>query len=299
MIVVVILAANTIGAAPLLLVLIKTSLQNPEAAVNFAQNPGNISILGVDSNLGLVMLLLPFTASLVAFILLIKPVHEKPFTLVVNGTQKIRWRRFFTGAFVWLFLSALYLFIFLKIDPTNFILNNNSGSLIILIIVSLLLFPFQASMEEVLFRGYLMQGFAVLVRNKWFPLLMTSVLFGLLHSVNPEVKEFGFLAMMPHYIIFGLVFGIITILDDGIEAAMGAHSANNIFLSVMLTHSSSALQTDAVYEQVSMSPWLELPGLVLMGILSILILKKLLGWDNFTPLWSKVQPKQIGSETIN
>jgi membrane protease YdiL (CAAX protease family) len=299
MIVVVLLAANTIGAIPLMIALIKTALQNPEAATSFAQNPGDFSILGVDSNVGLAMMLLPFMASLFAFILLVKPIHGKPFTLVVNGTGKIRWKRFFTGAIVWLVLSGVYLFIFLRIDPANFTLNNTSGTLVTLIIVSLLLFPFQASMEEVLFRGYLMQGFAVLVRNKWFPLIVTSVLFGLMHAVNPEVKEFGFLTMMPHYIIFGLVFGIITILDDGIEVAMGAHSANNFFLSVMLTHKSSAMQTDAVYEQLSISPWLEFTGLVLMGIVFILILKKLLGWVNFNPLWSKIQPKQVESQSVN
>ncbi len=299
MIVVVLMAANTIGAIPLMVALIKTALQNPVAAASFAQNPGDFSSLGVDSNVGLIMLLLPFMASLFAFVLLIKPVHGKSFSLVVNGTGKIRWGRFFTGAVVWLFLSGLYLFVFLRINPTNFTLNNTSGSLVILVIVSLLLFPFQASMEEVLFRGYLMQGFAVLVRNKWFPLILTSVLFGLLHAVNPEVKEYGFMTMMPHYIGFGLVFGIITILDDGIEVAMGAHSANNFFLSVMLTHRSSAMQTDAVYEQLSISPWLEFTGFVLMGILFILILKKLLGWETFKPLWSKIQTEQTHSEPVN
>ena len=53
---------------------------------------------------------------------------------------------------------------------------------------------------------------------------------------------------MPQYIVFGLIFGIITILDDGIEAAMGAHAANNIFLCIMVTNESSALQTPALYD---------------------------------------------------
>ena len=77
--------------------------------------------------------------------------------------------------------------------------------------------------------------------------MMTSVLFGLMHAFNPEVEEFGFFTMMPQYILFGLIFGIVTILDDGIEAAIGAHAANNIFLCIMVTHNSSALQTPAVY----------------------------------------------------
>ena len=75
-----------------------------------------------------------------------------------------------------------------------------------------------------------------IVKNRWFPLIMTSILFGLMHGLNPEVKEFGLLTMMPQYILFGLIFGIITILDDGIEAAMGAHAANNIFLCIMVTN---------------------------------------------------------------
>jgi membrane protease YdiL (CAAX protease family) len=48
-----------------------------------------------------------------------------------------------------------------------------------------------------------MQGFAAMVKNRWFPLIMTSILFGLMHSFNPEVKEFGFFTMMPQYIAFG------------------------------------------------------------------------------------------------
>jgi len=38
-------------------------------------------------------------------------------------------------------------------------------------------------------------------------------------------------------------------MDDGIEVAMGAHTANNIFLCIFVTNSSSALQTSALYVQ--------------------------------------------------
>ena len=99
-----------------------------------------------------------------------------------------------------------------------------------------------------------MQGFTAVMKNRWFPLVMTSLMFALMHSFNPEVKEFGFFTMMPQYIVFGLIFGVITILDDGIEAAMGAHAANNIFLCIMVTNKSSALQTPALYVQQQYYP---------------------------------------------
>ena len=175
------------------------------------------------------MMLFPFLIGLLAFILLIKPLNNRTFKITINGTGKIRWNRFIVSVLVWLILSAIYLFIYLKADPSNFSLNNVSETLIILIVVAFLLVPFQAAFEEVLFRGYLMQGFAVLTRNRWFPLLMTSLLFGLMHAFNPEVEEFGFLTMMPQYVAFGLIFGIITILDDGIEAAIGSSCCQQYF----------------------------------------------------------------------
>ena len=217
------------------------SFSNPGIFSQFAANPNDYSVMGFSSNTLLILMLFPFIAGLAAFILLVKPLHSRTIRAVINGTSKIRWNRFFISFVIWTGLSALYFIFYLKVDPQNFSINNKSFSLVILAIISLTMIPFQAAFEEVLFRGYLMQGFAALVRNRWFPLVMTSLLFALMHGLNPEVKEYGFLTMMPQYILFGLIFGIITILDDGIEAAMGAHTANNAFLCIMVTSKSSAL----------------------------------------------------------
>ena len=229
MIAVVLIVSNTIGAVPLLLAMFAKSGTNPEVFSQLAANPNDYGVIGLDPNVALLMMLFPFMAGLLAFVLLVKPLNNRTIRMIINGTSKIRWNRYFISAAVWAVLSALYFLFYLKLDPSNFQLNNKSISLLILSVVSILFIPFQAAFEEVLFRGYLMQGFAAIVRFRWFPLIMTSLLFGLMHAFNPEVKEFGFFTMMPQYIVFGLIFGIITILDDGIEASMGAHTANNIF----------------------------------------------------------------------
>jgi membrane protease YdiL (CAAX protease family) len=285
---VVLIVSNTIGAIPLLIAVFKKSASNPAVYSQLSANPNDLSILGVSPNIGFVMLLFPFMMGLLAFIILVKPLNRRTARVTINGTGKIRWKRFFISAAVWLILSALYLFFYLKIDPANFSLNNKTASLLILSLVSVLFIPFQAAFEEMLFRGYLMQGFAALVKNRWFPLIMTSLLFGLMHSFNPEVKEFGFFTMIPQYIVFGLIFGIITVLDDGIEAAMGAHTANNIFLCVMVTNSSSALQTPALYEQFNIHPWTEFAALVVIGMFFIFILKMIFKWENFSLLFRKI-----------
>jgi membrane protease YdiL (CAAX protease family) len=291
MIAAVLIASNTIGALPLLLGMLLKSASTPEVFSQLAANPNDYSVLGLDQNVLLLMMIFPFIAGLAAFVLLVKPLNERSFRLVINGGVKIRWNRFFISASVWLLLSVLYLFFYLKFDPTNFTVNNKTITLLILAVISVLLIPFQAAFEEVIFRGYLMQGFAAMLRNRWFPLIMTSVLFGLMHSLNPEVKEFGFLTMMPQYILFGLIFGVITIMDDGIEAAMGAHAANNVFLCIMVTNKASALQTPALYEQIKVYPWTEFTGLLLTGIIFVVTLKFIFGWEKFSVLFENIRNK--------
>lgn len=288
MVTIILIVANTIGAVPLIIALIIKSGSNPAVFSQIAANPNDYSVIGLNPNAGLVMMLFPFMAGLLAFILLVKPLNNRTFKITINGTGRIRWDRFYISATVWLILSGLYLLFYLKIDPANFTLNNKTASLIILSAVSVLFIPFQAAFEEVLFRGYLMQGFAAMIRKRWFPLIMTSIFFGLMHAFNPEVKEFGFFIMMPQYIVFGLIFGIITILDDGIEAAMGAHTANNIFLCIMVTNQSSALQTPALYEQYNIHPWAEFAALIVSGIIFILILKMIFKWDTLSLLFKKI-----------
>ena len=291
MLVAILIVSNSIGAIPLLVAMLLKSVSNPAIFSDLATNPNDLSVLGLDPNISFILMIFPFIAGLLAFILLVKPLNGRTFKMTINGTGKIRWNRFFISAIVWLVLSALYLFAYLKIDPANFSINNNTLSLITLSLVSLLFIPFQAAFEEVLFRGYLMQGFAVFVKNRWFPLIMTSVLFGLLHAFNPEVKQFGFFTMIPQYIVFGLIFGTITILDDGIEAAMGAHSANNIFLCIMVTNESSALQTAALYKQHNIQPWTEFAGLIISGIVFLVILKIIFKWDNWSMIFKKIETK--------
>jgi membrane protease YdiL (CAAX protease family) len=289
-------ATNTVGAIPLLIAMGMKSAANPLVISQLAENPNDLSVLGLDPNIYLLTMIFPFLIGLGTFILLIRPLNGRSFFQVVNGGNSFRWNRFLISGLVWTIVSAIYLVVSIKVDDTNFIINNKSLSLIPLIIISVLLIPFQAAFEEILFRGYLMQGFAVLVKSRWFPLLMTSILFALMHILNPEVKDFGFWTMMPQYLLFGLIFGVITVLDDGIEAALGAHAANNVFLCILITNESSTLQTPALYKQLEINPWFDLLLMLLMGILVILILKKIFRWSSFSVLVNKIENKPVMSQ---
>jgi uncharacterized protein len=294
----VLFASNTIGAIPLFIAYFSKAASDPSVMARLAENPTDLSLLGYDLNTGYVMMLVPFVAGIIAFFLLIKPLNQRSFNQVVNGRSNVRWNRILVSAFVWILLSAAYLFIYKGLDPSNFTLKNTSSTLITLTAFSFILIPFQAGFEEILFRGYLMQGFAVLSMNRWFPLVITSLLFGLMHTWNPEVKEYGFFTMMPQYVLFGLLFGITTILDDGIEIALGAHIANNIFLSVMVTNSTSALPTAALFEQKTIEPWVEFWGLLASSIIFLLVMKVIFKWDGFSMIWKKIYRKEEVVQTL-
>lgn len=290
-------ATNTIGSLPISIISLIKSSYDPGVLSKIASDLNYLTNLGIDGNILLLLVLFPFIVGLATYIFLIKPMHSKHFLETITGNGSIRWNRVIISGTVWMILMAAYLFIYIGIDPSNFSVNNNSSSLFLLAIVSFLFIPFQASFEEVMFRGYMMQGFTTIIPNRLFPLAATSILFALMHTLNPEVKEYGFLSVMPQYLTFGLIFGILTILDDGIEAALGAHAANNIFLCIMVTQDSSALQTDAFYKQHNFHPWIELGGLVISGIILILVLKKIFRWRGFSILYSRVEQKHIGIQT--
>jgi len=280
------LASNIIGAIPIGIVIISHTLDGSP----LPQKGGmpDFELMGIDLNLGLALMLFPFILSFFTMVWIIRPLHNRSFGTVVNGGRKVRWGRMMFSAFVWIGISAVWLLYSVRNDPGNFTLNNTSGTLLILAVLSVFLIPFQAGFEEVLFRGYLMQGFAVLARNRWVPIVATSVLFGLMHSLNPEVKEYGFLTMIPQYMFFGLVFAVLTMLDDGIELAIGAHAANNVFISIFMTHKDSALQTPALYEQMEIFPWKDFTGLVMMSVVFVAIMAIVYRWKDIRRLYARI-----------
>ena len=278
-----------LGAIPLgIVVAVKTIISQGSIAIN----PGNmadLTVFGLSKNLALFLTLFSTVVSLLFTIFLIKALHNRTFSETVNGRRKIRFGRIGSGAAVWVILMVVYLIIDYSFNPGDYVLQLDWGKFIVLCILSLCMIPLQTTSEELLFRGYLAQGFAAWTKNRWLAFLIPGVLFGLMHIANPEVKEFGFWLAMPQYVFFGLLFGLISVLDDGIELAIGMHAANNVFLSIFTTHSASALQTNALFEVQAIDPVKDLILLVVTGLIALAYFAYHYQW-NFGILNQKVNP---------
>jgi len=203
-----------------------------------------------DSNTNLVFLLLPFVGGLIFLFGIVKLLHKQTITSLTTSRKKIDCKRIFFAFFFWGIISSGMVLLDYYLAPESYIDNFELNRFLVLAAIAILLLPIQTSCEEYLFRGYLMQGIGVVTNSKWIPLVITSLIFGLLHISNPEVDKLGYIIMV-YYIGTGLFLGVITLMDEGMELALGFHAANNLFTALLVTANWTALQTHSVFKDVS------------------------------------------------
>ena len=279
-----------VASVPLFLVLLPALLSHGGSIADIAAALQNPSQWGISTNLLLVIMLSIFAIMFLMFAVLVKPFHGRTLQETINGRKHIRWNRVWMGILVWgIFILADTAVSLLMAAPGEYQFQFNPGAFLPLLLIVLILMPFQTSVEEILFRGYLAQGTARWTRSRWWALIIPSVLFALLHIANPEVKEYGFWLSMPQYLIMGLMLGLISILDDGIELALGIHFINNALASLLVTHEASALQTEALFRVEDIDPVASLVSLAVSSVLVVLVLQRIYKWD-FRVMNRKVLP---------
>ena len=236
-----------------------------------------------DSNINLVFVLLPFAGGLIFLLIIVKLLHKQSIRSLTTARKKIDWKRIWFAFFFWGIVSSGMTLLDYFLSPESYLDNFELNRFLILAVIAIILIPFQTSFEEYLFRGYLMQGIGVVAKNKWVPLIITSLIFGLLHIANPEVDKLGY-SIMVYYIGTGLFLGIITLMDEGMELALGFHAANNLFTALLVTANWTALQTHSIFKDTAEPEAgfanLILPVFIIFPIL-LFIFSRVYKWTNW------------------
>lgn len=231
--------SHFLGQIPLSLYLI---YQSP----NFEDYLDHNELLSsMPSNTILFLILLPFAVTLPFIKIVITKIHKQSFTSLFCSRNRVDFKRIIFSFLLWGGISILMILINYIVSPEDYEWNFKLIPFLVLFFMGIVLIPIQTSVEEFLFRGYLMQGFGVLFKNRWLPLLLTSLLFGILHIWNPEIDKLG-INLIWYYIGTGLFLGIITLMDDGMELALGFHAANNLVTALLVTASWTAFQTESL-----------------------------------------------------
>lgn len=165
-----------------------------------------------------------------AVLLAVRITGPRPVGYLSSVAGHLRWR--------WLGRTAVISFVVFLVtiggslaltevtDPGEVRAPSDLGTRVVLaIVLVLLIVPFQAAAEEYVFRGYLMQLIGSWTRFAFVPVVVSVPLF-----VAGHVYELWGLVDVG---IFGLTAAILTIRTGGLEAAIAAHTANNVVLFVL------------------------------------------------------------------
>ncbi|WP_338408684.1 CPBP family intramembrane glutamic endopeptidase [uncultured Flavobacterium sp.] len=257
------------------------------------------SMSEVPNNLSLIINLSPFIFLLLLLFFFVGILHKRSIISLTTSRDKVDFTKFFFSFVLIIILTLAGFTASYFSDNSEIIWNFNPTKFAVLFLVSILFFPFQIAYEEYLFRGYLMQQIGIITKNRWFPLIFTSVVFGLFHSANPEVAKMGF-GVMLFYIGTGFFLGIITLMDESIELALGFHLGNNLMAALLITSDFSAIHTDAVFRYSGVENPVDMLNEMLVSIaivypIMLFIFAKKFKWTNWI---SKLSGKIENSASI-
>ena len=201
---------------------------------------------GSDMVIYFIIIFFSFAASTIFLLVFLEFLHKRSVMSLVNTEDKydvfgrskrwierIRWKRFFKGFLIWAIFLIIIQTVTFIIYPEDFTFNWDLVNFIYLFILFLIAIPIQVTLEELFFRGYLNQGLSLKIKNPITIITISSIIFGLGHLYQgSEIISITY-AFYSAFIV-GLIWSIITLLDNGIEWATGAHLANNFFAFVII-----------------------------------------------------------------
>lgn len=249
----------------------------------------------LDSNLSFFLMLLAFAVALIALFFVVRLIHNQSITGLTTARRKIDWGRFFFAFGLVAVFSITVTLIDYFSNPQDYVFNFQPLPFFIMLIIAVVMVPLQTSFEEYFFRGYLMQGIGVLAKNRWLPLFITSIFFGGLHFFNPEVTKLGNIIMI-YYIGTGFLLGIMTLMDDGLELALGFHAGNNLITAVLVTADWTAFQTNSILKDVSepSAGWDVLVPVLIVYPIFLFIMARKYKWRSWGyKLFGKVEKPEL------
>ncbi len=249
-----------------------------EALKKFQGNP-DFSLFHLSSNEGLILILMIFVISFVAFGLSVKYIHKRKLVSLISNTGKIDWKRIFWSTGLWFLLLFLAEGVSFFIHPERYIFRMPDTSFMVLFLISIFLLPIQTTWEETFTRGYIFQSISYNTKNIFWGFLVTVAVFAFMHGFNPETVKYGFWPMMSYYVAAAVLLGLIVIFDDRLELAIGVHTATNIFGALIVTYEGAAMQTESLFINSKISPLILALELIVLGVVFLIIASKKYNWD--------------------
>lgn len=194
-----------------------------------------------------------YTFFLIVLLLGIKYLHKRKIVSIFNNTKNIRFKRIIFSFFIFGLLLILSVLVEYIIAPEKFIYQFNKNTFFKLFFIVLVFSPIKVFFQETFFRGYLMQGLAVLLKSKWLAVLFVALIFGGIFSMNANADYLEYNLLL-FYIVTDVFLGVIVLLDEGVELTIGIGWANNVIAYLLVTHDWMPFKTDALFLNITTKP---------------------------------------------
>ncbi|MBD2058327.1 CPBP family intramembrane metalloprotease [Oculatella sp. FACHB-28] len=176
-------------------------------------------------------------------------IHRRHPLTLVTAQKKISWHRVGQGFVAWSIPLCLigvlgqYLFY-----PDTFSFNSDLAAFALFMPLVVVFTAIQTTTEELFFRGYIVQGASVIWNNRIFLAIVSAVIFTLPHLLNPEAITGGWLTVFSNYFLVpGLVWTVVSLIDGTTELAIGVHFANNIIGFLAIDAPGTAVTVPALF----------------------------------------------------
>ena len=190
------------------------------------------------------------------------------------GRIQLRWFGFGFGS--WLALSGAFAVGEWLLSPEDFTVTVSWSHAVLSVFVALIVFPIQTSAEELVFRGLIPQALGTVLRSDWAIAAASGLLFAVPHLLNPEAIGNSSAALIA-YGALGAAWCLAVLRTGGLEVALGAHLANNIFALSIVGYENSALPSIALWTTPAIDLSLEAGKSVVAGAI----------WVSLVHLWSR------------
>tara|TARA_Y100000780_G_C13576031_1_gene374827 strand:- start:132 stop:839 length:708 start_codon:yes stop_codon:yes gene_type:complete len=190
-----------------------------------------------------------FIIGIVGVWITVRLIHRKSLTQVITGRLTFDYNRVIYAIWIGLLLNAVVLILNLLVFHQDMTFKApNIGEYVTFFLFAVVLTSYQAGFEEVFFRGYLLQGFSLITRNRIFLVAVTTLLFTAVHLLNPEAQEAGYPAYVSSIAIFGIFLAVVSLLDGGIELAIGYHAINNLWIILIANTDVTSIPSPSLFE---------------------------------------------------
>ncbi|MBD2023857.1 CPBP family intramembrane glutamic endopeptidase [Leptolyngbya sp. FACHB-711] len=190
-----------------------------------------------------------FVFFLAGVLIAVTLIHRRYPRTLITARERIDWRRIGQGFVAWSVPACLigglgqYLFY-----PDTFSFNFDLATFALFVPLALVFTAIQTTTEELFYRGYIVQGASMISTSRVFLALVAAVVFTLPHLLNPEVSAGGWLTVFSNYFLVpGLLWTVVSLIDGTTELAIGVHFANNIGSILLFNITGSAVTTPALF----------------------------------------------------